>query len=88
MSKALPIDSNSRPIPGLNVGFGQTFAAGLVSTEFSGNIVRFKAIGDTVFRLASQPNSQVIINDGETEYFFIPKEEQLQIISGSLNLMI
>ncbi len=87
MSKSLPIDANSRPVPALNVGFGQTFAPGLVPEDWSGNIVRFKAIGDTVFRLASQPSSQVVINDGETEYFFIPKDEQLEIVSGSLNIM-
>jgi len=87
MSRSLPVDSNSRPIPSLTVGFGQTFAPGLVSQEISGNIVRFKAIGDTVFRLNSQPSSVIIINDGETEYFFVPKEDQLYIISGSLNIM-
>lgn len=88
MSKALPIDSNSRPVPALSIGFGKTFTPGVVSEEFSGNIVRFKAIGDTVFRLASQPSSQVVINDGETEYFFIPRGEQLVIVSGSLNIMM
>ena len=87
MSKSLPIDANSRPVPFLTIGFGQTFAPGVVPEDWSGNIVRFKAIGDTAFRLASQPSSQVVINDGETERFFIPKGEQLEIVSGSLNIM-
>jgi len=87
MSKSLPIDSNSRPVPALNIGFGKTFAPGVVPDEFSGNIVRFKAIGDTIFRLESQPSSEVLMLDGETEYFFIPKQKQLEIVSGSLNIM-
>lgn len=87
MSKTLPIDVNSRPIPALNVGFGQTFTPGLVPEVWSGEIIRLKAIGDTIFRLASQPSSQIVINDGETEYFRIPLSEQLEIVSGSLNIM-
>lgn len=85
--KGLPIDVNSRPIPALKIGFGQTFAPGVVPEEWSGNIVRLKAIGDTVFRLESSPSSEIVINDGETEYFLIPEKEKLEIVSGSLNIM-
>lgn len=87
MSKALPIDSNSRPVPALSIGFGQTFSVGIVPADWSGNIVRLKAVGDTSFRLSSQKNSEILINDGETEYFLIPQGEQLEIISGSINIM-
>lgn len=85
--KQLLIDENSRPVPILKIGFGQTFTPGLVPMEWSGHILRFKAIGDTVFRLAVQPTSTIMIKDGETEYFFIPENDQLEIVSGSLNLM-
>lgn len=88
MSKIITIDSNSRAVQVLRIGFGSTFSAGLVSENLEGNIVRLKAIGDTSFRLASQPSSEIVLNDGETEYFFVPDGEQLFIISGSLNIMI
>jgi len=85
--KTYTVDSNSRPIPVLSIGYGATFISGVVPDEFSGNIVRFKAIGDTTFRLKSQPSSEILILDGETEYFFIPNKEQIEIVSGSLNIM-
>jgi hypothetical protein len=88
MSKSFPIDSNSRLIPALNIGFGKTFDPGIIPNEYSGNIVRLKAIGDTVFRLASQPSSVIMMSAGQTEYFFIPADEQLEIVSGSLNIMM
>lgn len=87
MSKSLPIDSNSRPIPAFKIGFGQTFTPGLVDVDFGNEIVRFKAIGDTKFRLDSNPASEIIILDGETEYFVVPINEKIYIISGSLNVM-
>lgn len=87
MGKSLPIDSNSRPIPALNIGFGKTFSVGVVTEKLGGCIVRLKAIGDTVFRLDTQPASEIILNDGETEYFIVPEQEQLRIVSGSLNIM-
>lgn len=86
MNKNLPIDSNSRPIPALEVGFGQTYNAGIITDEM--DIIRIKAIGDTKFRLAGQEGSEIIINDGETEYFKVPNGKSLEIISGSLNIMM
>lgn len=87
MGKSLPIDSNSRPVPALKIGIGKTFIHGEVSEELSGHIVRFKAIGDSTFRLVGQPTSEIVMNDGDIEYFVIPKYDKLYIISGSINLM-
>lgn len=83
----LPIDDNSRPVPALSIGYGEVFGIGTVEEDLGGQIVRFKAIGDTTFRLASTPSSVIPINDGETEYFFVPPTESVVIISGSLNIM-
>lgn len=87
MSKALPIDVNSRPVPVMKIGYGVTFNPGILPNEYCGHIVRFKAIGDTSFRLATQVGSEIVMNDGDTEYFYIPPNDDVEIISGSINIM-
>jgi len=87
MANVLPIDSNSRLVPALTIGYGKTFAAGVVAQELGGQIIRVKAVGDTSFRLESNADSVILISDKETEKFCVPLGEQIRIISGSLNIM-
>jgi hypothetical protein len=75
-------------VPWMIVSFGHTYAAGdTIPTSIEDCLVRFKAIGATKFRLSLQPDSEIVMTDGETEYFFIPPDDTITIISGSLNLM-
>lgn len=81
-------NKNYANIPCLTVGVGKTFTAGLVQEEgMNGKLVRLKAIGDVKFRLDTQPSSEIIMTDGETDHLFVPEVDNIFIIEGSLNIM-
>lgn len=75
--------------PHIELGFGKTFStAGEITEEgLSGSLVRFKAVGATKFRLTNHTSSEILMSADETEYFFIPEDRTIYLVSGSLNLM-
>lgn len=88
MSANLPIDSNSRVIPVGVIGYGKTFEAGeVIEPRFNKGILRLKAIGDVVFRLTLDEDSEINMSDGDTEYFYLNGNDTITIVSGSLNIM-
>lgn len=85
----LPNDKNSRAIQCSFLGFSKNHGAGVLPPEIYGYI-RVKNIGesDAIIRYADQELADgVYISPGETEYFFIEKGRQLEVVSGSLNIM-
>lgn len=74
-------------VPWMELGYGDDFAAGLVTHELGGKLVRIKATVDSAIRLTSQTNSNITMTAGEKEYFFIPEGDSITVISGSVNIM-
>lgn len=82
-------NKNFSSVPFMELGFGKTYATAGVIKEptLSGALVRIKAVGETKIRLENQSGSEILLSDGETEYFFIPQSDNLYLISGKINLM-
>lgn len=79
-------NKNFASVPYIYPMYGETFGPGVVENEiFSGNLVRFKAIGNTTFKIING-TSEIVMSDGETDYFFIPEGNKITILTGSLNL--
>jgi len=74
-------------VPWMELGYGDDFAAGLVTHELGGKLVRIKATVDSAIRLTSQTNSNITMTAGEKEYFFIPEGDSITVISGNVNIM-
>lgn len=74
-------------VPWMELGYGDDFAAGLVTHELGGKLVRIKATVDSAIRLTSQTISNITMTAGEKEYFFIPEGDSITVISGNVNIM-
>ena len=74
-------------VPWMELGYGDDFAAGLVTHELGGKLVRIKATVDSAIRLTSQTNSNITMTAGEKEYFLIPEGDSITVISGNVNIM-
>lgn len=87
--KNLPIDGNSREIQCSFIGYAKTLETGILPAEIKG-YVRMKNVGDSeaIIRYVDQVNSDgVILSPGETEYFYILPNREVEIIQGTLNIM-
>lgn len=73
-------------IPQMELGIGKTYAANQ-EIEAGGSEIRVKATVDSSIRLKSQPNSEILLTAGETDYFFVPNDEAVVVVSGSVNVM-
>lgn len=74
-------------VPWMTLSYGKTHAVGVIAEDFGGRQIRIKGMADSTIRLASQPNSVIAISANETEYFFVPENELIEVISGSINIM-
>lgn len=79
------VDKNSRAVQIVSLSFGKTISSG-IEKEAKG-IVRFCSIEDTIIRLSSQPSSEVLLPAGSVEYFYVNEQEDLEIVSGNVNIM-
>lgn len=87
--KNLPVDSNSRTIQCAFLGFSKNYNAGLVDKEVTG-YVRLKNIGETdaIVKYADQYGCDgLVLSPSETEYMYLQKDKQLEILQGTLNIM-
>lgn len=87
--KNLPVDSNSRTIQCSYLGLTRNYNAGVVDKEVTG-YVRLKNIGDTnaVVRFTDQYFCDgLVLSPGETEYVYLQKDRQLEILQRALNIM-
>lgn len=88
--KGAYVDVNSRTVQCVGIGVAKDFTQGEIvkGTDFCG-VVRFKNIGDVDgrIRIQGQGGDGVVIGAGETEYFGIYKEENVEIVIGDFNVM-
>lgn len=87
--KNLPIDNNSRTIQCAHLGFTRNYNAGVVDKEVTG-YVRLKNIGEAnaIVRFTDQYECDgLVLSPNETEYIYLQKERQLEILQGTLNIM-
>lgn len=87
--KNLPVDSNSRTIQCAHIGFTKNFSVGVVDKEVTG-YVRLKNIGeeDAIVRFTDQYGCDgLVLSPKETEYFYLQKDRQLEIVQGTVNIM-
>lgn len=88
--KGTYVDSNSRTVQVVGIGPARDYDAGdVVSSKDHNGIVRFKNIGeaDGRIRLKGDTSDGVVIASGETEYFGIYPGEEIEILTGSFNIM-
>lgn len=88
--KGTYVDTNSRTVQVVGIGPAKDYNAGdTVSSVDYGGIVRFKNIGDGDgrIRLKGSNDDGVVISQGETEYFGIYPGEEIEIVTGSFNIM-
>ena len=84
------VDVNSRTVQVVGIGYAKDYNAGdTIPTADHNGIVRFKNIGDEDgrIRIKEQPGDGVVIGSGETEYFSVGADQEIEIISGSFNIM-
>ena len=84
------VDDNSRTVQIVGIGPAEDYSAGdTVSSADHHGIVRFKNIGDDIgrIRIKGHSGAGVAISSGETEYFGIYPGEEVEIVSGSFNVM-
>jgi len=84
------VDVNSRTVQIVGIGPAKDYNAGdTVSSVDHHGIVRFKNIGsgDGRIRLKGATDDGIVISQGETEYFGIYPGEEIEIITGSFNIM-
>lgn len=88
--KGAYVDVNSRTVQCVGIGVAKDVAQGDIvkGSDFSG-VVRFKNIGDVDgrIRVVGQGGDGVVISAGETEYFGIYAEENVEILLGNFNVM-
>lgn len=88
--KGAYVDVNSRTVQCVGIGVAKDFSQGEIvsGSDFSG-VVRFKNTGDADgrIRIQGQGGDGVVISAGETEYFGIYPEENVEIVSGTFNVM-
>lgn len=84
--KSVYVDKNGRAVQCTALGIGKNVsAAGVVPDIPEGEILRIKAISDSVIKESGDVGDGVAISAGETEYFFI--NGKLELVSGSINIM-
>lgn len=85
--KSVYVDKNGRAVQCTALGIGRNVsAAGVVPDDIpEGEILRIKAISDSVIKESGDVGDGVAISAGETEYFFI--NGKLELVSGSINIM-
>ena len=84
------VDANSRTVQIVGIGPAKDYNADdTVSSVDHHEIVRFKNIGsgDGRIRIKGASDDGVVISEGETEYFGIYPGEEIEIITGSFNIM-
>ena len=88
--KGAYVDQNSRTVQCVGIGVAKDFTQGdvILGLDFAG-VVRFKNIGDVDgrIRIQGQGGDGVVISAGETEYFGLQKDENVEIILGDFNVM-
>lgn len=85
----LPVDTNSNSLQCSYLGYGVNLSAGLFPSEAVG-YVRVKNIGedDAIIRYSNHGDSDgVVLSPGETEYFYIDPNKQVELVEGSVNIM-
>ena len=88
--KGTYVDTNSRTVQVVGIGPAKDYTAGdTVSSVDHSGIVRFKNIGDGDgrIRLKGSSDDGIVISQGETEYFGIYPGEEIEIVTGSFNIM-
>lgn len=89
--KGVYVDVNSRAVQIVGIGPAQDYTAGeIVSGKEHNGIVRFKNITEDEegrIRIRGKADAGVVIGPGETEYFGIYADEDVEIISGTFNVM-
>lgn len=74
-------------VPWTTMGFGVDCNVGIIDANLGGKLIRVKGLADSAIRLENQSNSTIAISNGETDYFFIPEGESVEVVSGSVNVM-
>ena len=84
------VDVNSRTVQCVGIGVAKDYEQGSIvkGSDFAG-VVRFKNIGDVDgrIRIEGQGGDGVVISAGETEYFGIHSDENVEILLGTFNVM-
>lgn len=88
--KNLYVDKNSRAVQCSVVGYGKNFSTGEITDNEIHGFIRMKNIGEdmAIFRYANYKESNgIYLSPGETEYFFVESEQNIEIIQGTINIM-
>lgn len=88
--KNLYVDKNSRAVQCSIVGYSKNFSIGKITDDEIHGFIRMKNIGENmaIFRCANHKDSDgIYLSPGETEYFFVESEQNIEIIQGTINIM-
>lgn len=80
------VDNNGRAIQVAPLSYGENYGIGVIPNT-GGEYVRVKAISDSVIKISAMSGNGVMLSEGDTEYFYIPEGKNLEVVSGSINLM-
>lgn len=88
--KNLYIDKNSRAVQCSVIGYGKNFSSGEIKDEEVHGFVRIKNIGDNmaIFKYANHQGSDgIFLSPGETEYFYVEADKNIEVLQGVINIM-
>lgn len=86
--KNIFVDNNGRVVQIAPISTGVDFdTIGVIDEIESGQYIRIKAHEDSYIRNYGQTVDGVFMSEGETEYFYLQPGKQLELVSGSINVM-